>query len=242
MIRESLWDGIEGIVIDAVGTLIEPAPPVAEVYQRAALRQGVVLDAKALKSRFARNFRNDEVDEARGPMETDETIEFRRWRRIVSSVLPEVADPDAAFSELWEHFARPDAWFCFPDVGPALFNLRAAGVRIVIGSNFDARLRGVVAGLPEIAEWRDSLVISSEVGYRKPHPKFYEAACFRLGLAPDRVLCVGDDPENDAFGPLRAGCRGVFLDRNGASCPRGIARSPDLLSLTRELPMTPASL
>ncbi len=29
---EAVWDGIEAIVLDAVGTLIEPVPAVAEVY------------------------------------------------------------------------------------------------------------------------------------------------------------------------------------------------------------------
>ena len=34
MMSETLWDGIEGIVLDAVGTLIEPEPSVADVYLR----------------------------------------------------------------------------------------------------------------------------------------------------------------------------------------------------------------
>ena len=95
-----------------------------------------------------------------------------------------------------------------------------------IASNFDARLRGVVAGLPELAGLGDSLVISSEVGYRKPHPAFYRAACESLGLPPGRVLCVGDDPENDVLGPDRArASRAVLLDRSGAR-PTGGRRRP----------------
>ena len=63
------------IVLDAVGTLIDPFPPVAEVYAAAALRQGVRLDLGGVKARFHRYFRDDEVDEMRGPLETDEAIE-----------------------------------------------------------------------------------------------------------------------------------------------------------------------
>ena len=224
------WDGIEGIILDAVGTLIEPEPSVARAYADAALRQGVVVDLAEVKSRFGRHFRNDEVDEQRGPMVTDESIESRRWRRIVANVLPELPDPGRAFDELWDHFGRPEAWRCFADVAPGLAALVEMGFRVVVASNFDGRLRGVAAGLPGLAGFVDSPVISSEVGYRKPHPSFYGAACARLGLPPARVLCVGDDPENDVRGAQRAGLRGLLLDRDGRQ-PSDLASSPDLLTL-----------
>jgi len=159
MFTEALWDGIDGIVFDAVGTLIEPEPEVADVYLAAACRQGVALDRAEVRTRFHRYFRNDEVDESRGPLVTDESLERRRWRRIVGSVLAEVPDPERAFAELWDHFARPTAWRCFPDVGPAVDALVAARLPVRIASNFDARLRGVVAGLAELAPVSGLLVL-----------------------------------------------------------------------------------
>jgi putative hydrolase of the HAD superfamily len=215
MLNESTWEGIEGIVFDAVGTLIDPFPTVADVYAEAARRQGVELDRGLVKTRFHQHFRNDEVDEIRGPLVTDEVTEFCRWRRIVASVLPEVPYPDRAFFELWDHFGRPESWRCYPDVAPALAVLSAQGLPIRIASNFDGRLRAVVRGLAELAPYADPLVISSEVGFRKPHAAFYQAACASLGLAPERVLCVGDDLENDVAGARRAGLRGLLLDRHG---------------------------
>ena len=90
------------------------------------------------------------------------------------------------------------------------------------------------AASPRWRARRGSLVISSEVGHRKPHPNFYLAASARLGLAPDRVLCAGDDLENDVRGPERAGLRGLLLDRDGRS-PAGVTALPDLASLVRRL-------
>ena len=104
------------------------------------------------------------------------------------------------------------------------------GVSLCVGSNFDGRLRGVVQGLPELAAWVDSLVISSEVGYRKPHPSFFRAACDHLGLPPERVLCVGDDLENDVRGAIRAGLSGLLLDR-GAERPADLPHVPNLTAL-----------
>ena len=217
-----LWNGIEGIVFDAVGTLIEPVPSVADTYGLIAKRQGISLDSKKLQARFRRHFRNDEIDETQGPLATSESIERARWRRIVSNVLPEVPDRDRAFEELWTHFGRSEAWRCFPDVGPAIRILLVEGFKVRIASNFDRRLRAVAAGLPELRAILDGMVISSEVGYRKPHPDFYRAACRSLDLPAECVLSIGDDLENDVFGPIRAGWKGILVDRDSTE-----SRSPE---------------
>jgi putative hydrolase of the HAD superfamily len=234
MISLEGWDRIEGIVLDAVGTLIEPEPSVAQVYASAALRQGLVVEVAEVKRRFGQHFRNDEVDERLGPMVTDESIEYRRWRRIVANVLPDLPDLDRAFAELWDHFGRPQAWRCFPDVAPGLEALRDAGFPVRIASNFDGRLRTVATGLIELAGQVETLLISSEVSYRKPHAAFYAAACASLQLTPDRVLCVGDDPENDVLGAERAGLQGILLNRDGRR-PAGLVSFPDLIALAEAL-------
>ncbi len=228
------WGGIRGIILDAVGTLIEPTPPVAQVYTDAAFRQGLVVETSEVKRRFHQYFRVDEVDEQLGPLATDEATEYRRWRRIVSNVLPDLPEPDRAFAELWDHFGRSTAWRAFDDVGPAINAIREAGLDFVIASNFDGRLRAVVAALPALAGCEDRLVISSEVGFRKPHPAFYGVACERMGIPPDRVLCVGDDPENDVRGPERAGLLGLLIDREGKGPADGVML-PSLTELIRNL-------
>lgn len=234
MIAQTLDRGIRGIVLDAVGTLIEPRPSVAAAYAGAARRQGVELDPAVVRARFRRHFNRDERDERRGPLATDEALEYRRWRRIVTGVLPEVPDPDRAFEELWDHFARPESWAVFDDVRQAAAGLEAAGIAVRVASNFDARLYRVLSGLPAIAHLAAGAVISSEVGYRKPHPAFYQAACRSLGLPPNQVLCVGDDVENDVHGPRRAGLHALLLDRGGWA-PNTLPRLRDPRHLPRLL-------
>jgi putative hydrolase of the HAD superfamily len=200
-------------VFDAVGTLIRPEPSVAEAYTAAARRQGIELDIGSVKARFQTHFHSDRVDGPDGFLSTDEATEWRRWRQIVSKVLPEIPDPDLAFEELWVHFGQPAMWRPFPDVVATLQGLRELGLEVWIGSNFDSRLRPVVEGLPELADLVPRVVVSSEVGYRKPHPKFFQAVCDRMGLPPEQILCVGDDLENDVLGARRAGLEGVHLVR-----------------------------
>ena len=91
--------------------------------------------------------------------------------------------------------------------------LESAGYTVFVASNFDSRLRLVLRGQDELAGWADTAVISSEIGWRKPHPNFYKITCKRMGLDPSLVLCVGDDVENDAIGPRKVGLSAVLVDR-----------------------------
>jgi putative hydrolase of the HAD superfamily len=230
MNQQPTWNGIRGVVFDAVGTLIKPVPSVAEAYIAAAGQQGVVLAADEVKARFQVHFQSDKVHAEQGLLSTSEATERRRWYMIVKGVLPEVAEPDRAFDELWDHFSRPESWRCYPNVGPVLDSLAEAGISVCIGSNFDGRLRGVVSGLPELRNRVKSLVISSEVGFRKPHPSFFQAACAQLGLPPASVMCVGDDAENDVRGATRAGLSALLLDRGGRHVD-DLPSVPDLTAL-----------
>jgi len=43
----------------------------------------------------------------------------------------------------------------------------------------------------------DAVTTSVGCGWRKPHPKAFEAAADALGVAPETLVHVGDDPETD---------------------------------------------
>ncbi len=58
----------------------------------------------------------------------------------------------------------------------------------------------------------DVLLTSVEVGLRKPEPAGYLALANRLGIPPQEMLYVGNEPK-DVIGASRAGCFAVFLDR-----------------------------
>ncbi|WP_422930653.1 HAD-IA family hydrolase [Singulisphaera sp. PoT] len=227
--------GFGGIVLDAVGTLIEAHPPVAEAYIAVARRQGVELETDLVRSRFREFFRKDDLANERGPLATDEATERRRWQAIVGGVLGDLPDFDRAFDELWSHFACPSSWRCFDDVGPILAELRSRGIPCWIASNFDSRLRDVVAGLEELRPMGEHLVISSEVGYKKPHPAFFDALVARCGVEAGRLLSVGDDLENDVLGAMRAGLRAVWIDRGNKADGQNPPRIFDLREVTRFL-------
>jgi putative hydrolase of the HAD superfamily len=56
----------------------------------------------------------------------------------------------------------------------------------------------------------DVVLISGDLGYRKPHHSVFEALSDHLGVEKAEVVFVGDDPEADVEGALRAGLRPVW--------------------------------
>lgn len=201
------------IFFDAVGTLIFPDPPAAEVYVEVGQRHGSRHSIEVVHRRFAAVFAAEEaVDQATG-LRTSEERERQRWQNIVASVLDDVAAPQACFRELYEYFANAAAWRLDPQAPAVLQHLQERGYYLGMASNFDRRLRTVVAGLAALSPLK-GLVISSEVGWRKPSGEMFTAMCRAAGQPPDKVVYVGDDPVNDEQGALAAGMHALLLAGN----------------------------
>lgn len=49
------------------------------------------------------------------------------------------------------------------------------------------------------------LLISGELGFRKPHPSVFSSLSEQLDIAPEKILFVGDDPDADVDGAREAG-------------------------------------
>lgn len=87
----------------------------------------------------------------------------------------------------------------------------AARYPIVAISNGNADLR--VIGLDH--HFRAALS-ASDFGAAKPDPGIFLAACDTLGVTPDSVLHIGDDPHTDVLGARRAGLRAGWVNAAGA--------------------------
>jgi putative hydrolase of the HAD superfamily len=208
--KETGMARIRAVFFDAVGTLIHPAPPPAAVYSEIGRRFGSNLHVEAIRQTFrVAVARQNDMDCVNG-WRTSEPREVDRWRAVVREVLNDVKDQEACFEELFEHFAKPAHWRCEPHLPELLVALDMHGCKVGMASNYDNRLRRVAAGIAPLAAIK-SVIISSEVGWRKPARQFFSALCSSVDLPPDAVLHVGDDPENDYQGALSAGCQAALL-------------------------------
>jgi putative hydrolase of the HAD superfamily len=224
---------IRWVLFDAVGTLIFADPPAAEVYCDAARRFGFAAAPDVTELRFRRALEAETAPtEGTQCPPTSESLEYARWRRIVGSVFPDVSPPasEQLFAELWQHFAVPEHWRLYPDVEPSLCRLRKQEVKLGIASNFDGRLRPIAAGIPALAAM-DAVFLSSQVGYVKPDPRFFQAVAGQLLAEPAEILLVGDDWLADVQGARAAGWQAIWLDRSGHSEDKRSIASLDVLTI-----------
>jgi putative hydrolase of the HAD superfamily len=75
-----------------------------------------------------------------------------------------------------------------------------------------------------IARYFDVTVAAHEIGFGKPDPRIFRHACVRLGLAPSRVLHVGDDLALDVLGARSAGLHAAWIRRPDLS-PRELEQA-----------------
>lgn len=107
--------------------------------------------------------------------------------------------------------------------GPLLREL-AGRYRLAVVSNFDYTPTAV--GILEAAGVADlfaAIVVSDQVGWRKPAPVIFQAALARVGVEPGQALFVGDRADIDVAGARAAGLRPVWLNPAGEPLPDGLA-------------------
>lgn len=71
------------------------------------------------------------------------------------------------------------------------------------------------------------IVAARDLGVAKPERAIFEHTARQLGLAPEEVLHVGDDPRLDVDGAARAGMRTCWINRERATWPAMLIR-PEL--------------
>jgi putative hydrolase of the HAD superfamily len=96
---------------------------------------------------------------------------------------------------------------------PLLARLRGR-VRLAVCSNFShSETARAVLEQAGLLEHFDPVVISEEVGIRKPRAEIFEAVLERLGAAPGDVIHVGDSLSADVAGAAALGMRTAWLTR-----------------------------
>ncbi len=221
---------ITSVIFDAVGTLIYPSTGVSTVYASAGRRYGSKLTESEVALRFRAAYTQLESRDRLGDLQTSESFEFARWQEIVRQVLDDVTDYEGCFADVWRHFAQPSSWQVFPEVPGVLADLAQRGFRLAIASNFDRRLLEIAAKTESLLHCR-TVLVSSEIGNRKPHRRFFEATAAALGVKHQEAIYVGDDPHNDVDGARAVGMTTVLLDRSGPGDNGSISSLTELLTL-----------
>ncbi|MCW3001188.1 MAG: family hydrolase [Conexibacter sp.] len=128
----------------------------------------------------------------------DETFERGFAERLAAHGAP--VEADGLMARMQAGFGPDQAMV------DAVGALRAAGVPVALVTNAFGRdcYRGF-----DLDALADVVVVSSDIGVRKPSRRIYAIACERLGVAPEHAVMI-DDIEHNLAGAAKLGIAGVL--------------------------------
>jgi len=116
---------------------------------------------------------------------------------------------------------------CLPESYREVLNRLKKRFRLAVVSNFDyTPTVRLILDRESITRCFETIVVSDEVGWRKPSPIIFHEALRRLALAPADVLFVGDRPEIDVLGAKRVGMAAAWINPEEEKLPEGMP-APD---------------
>lgn len=202
---------IKGLLFDLHGTLIDKGGMAA---MECALREAAnFLQGRGYEISFEeyRRIWQDCVTIGRSIMPDGREFSFAEWHQQIFSRLNIPYDSDMAV-ELNEHFMRGfiEHTKLLPGAVDILKKLKG-NYALGLVSNSMAENTIVDLEITGIAEYFRTIVISSQVGYCKPHPLIYQAAMHSLGLAAEEICFIGDSWEDDVAGPMQQGMQAIWV-------------------------------
>jgi putative hydrolase of the HAD superfamily len=115
---------------------------------------------------------------------------------------------DKMYAVSQEHW-RPEK-----DTISTIEKLHTQGYRLGIISNAkDSRDVHQLIDKAAIRSFLEGIFISSDIGYRKPHPRIFTVALEEMGANPDRTVMVGDLLDADILGAKKMKIANVWITR-----------------------------
>lgn len=163
------------------------------------------------------------------PMELKKT--FRDLEKQLVETLPENGEPDLrlVFAELFQRKgidsdislirqtaitfrALSRSKLCvYEGVYEALGYLKERGKGIYLLSNAQTDFTRPELAMTGLDGYFDGILISSEVGYKKPALKFFEYLSLKFQLNLSECLMIGNDETSDIAGAIRAGMDSLYI-------------------------------
>lgn len=107
-----------------------------------------------------------------------------------------------------------ECWQLEDDTHPTLKELTRMGFHLGIITNAaDAVDVSKIIDRHKLRDYFETIVISADLGIRKPDPRIFEVAMQRTGTTPVSSVMVGDSLSADILGAHRAGLRGIWITR-----------------------------
>jgi HAD superfamily hydrolase (TIGR01509 family) len=219
-----------GVLLDAYGTLVRLEPPAPRLAAALARDHGVEVSAAEAGAAFAAEVGYYKAHHLEGRDEASLAKLRERCAGVLLAALPPRVRDGLAAADLVPALLESIRFVPFPETIAVLRELRAAGLRLAVVSNWDVSLGEVLERIG-VGEQLDAVVTSAAVGVAKPDPAPFRRALELLELEPAEALHVGDSPELDLPGAAAAGVAAILVERDGAAAPPGVAAISSLRQL-----------
>ncbi len=124
-----------------------------------------------------------------------------------------------------------------------LENLRCRGYGIGVLSNGFSGVQHRKLESSRIGGLVDCVVLSDEIGINKPDRRIFDYALQKAKATALESVMVGDNPQTDILGALRAGWRAaVLFDPQGCADPSGDSAQCGITAVVRHLSLVPDCL
>jgi putative hydrolase of the HAD superfamily len=233
-----LWEasemGLEAVVFDLGGTLLDWPDWVSDSPRRWGLSHGYLVDR--LPDRQWPS--HDDYVRAMGEAEGEHwrRVDEEWWSGPPSGLLVDgfrrlgIHIHERELVTALDGYARAvDGWaVVFPDSRSTLEALRSQGLRLGLLSNtwWAAEWHNADLAAHGLADLLDEVVYTSDLSHSKPHPAVFHEVARRLGVAEAVCVMVGDRLVDDVAGAQSAGMRGIWK-ANDRPWPRPPSSRPD---------------
>lgn len=240
---------ITTILFDIYGTLIDISTDERNMYSYEAISKwmgykGIYIMPDQLKwfyhEEFARRI-GEEENRAKGDVfkeiidEFEARIQHREIhpdadvRDVFKSIILKYKQPPEEelarlatdLSHLFRAMTRKNI-FVYPTVKPALDTMRKQ-YRLGIVSNAQEAFTMPELALYDLAPYFETIVLSSQVGVKKPGPRIFSQALKNMNVKPEETVFVGNDLKADIMGASRMGMKTIYLAGDPGMKIRGIA-------------------
>jgi len=99
----------------------------------------------------------------------------------------------------------------YEGVKETLEELRRRGKKIYLLSNAQSDFTRPEIAMRGLTPYLDDILISSEIGFKKPAVEFYDALIHKYSLNPKDCLMVGNDEFSDVQGAINVGMDSLYI-------------------------------
>ncbi len=232
---------IKAIGFDLFNTLIVAGPNTLQEAIKRLMDALLDIGIKFNKSEFQRLYREAVVEFVGRARETGIETHNKFWIAKALSELGHQFNPDdPEISTAMEAYFSAFFEYCHVIPGTlTTLDILSRSFPLGLLTNFtDPPVAKRLLKEFHLEAFFETVVISGELGYRKPHPMAFKKLLDSLGVESYELIYVGDDPGPDIDGALNAGIRPVWFTYTQA---HGVRNIPMAFPTDLERPSRPVT-